>query len=240
MLIILNHWYEIKLRLIYVVLAFIVTFMTGYFYSDILMYIYVYPFIFICNDKKLIFTNLVEAFSSCLSISLNVSLLVTLFLFSYSMFSFLKPGLYEKELNLLKLSTKLFIMNLLFSICFVYLVVLPGVINFFTHFESYRLFELSLEAKISDYLELVLQCIFWISIIFQIPVLVFVCLYLNIIDVTSLIGKRKEFIILCFIVGALLSPPDIFTQLLIALPLWMLSEIAILIFIVIDEYSHSI
>jgi sec-independent protein translocase protein TatC len=98
-------------------------------------------------------------------------------------------------------------MNLLFSICFVYFVVLPGVINFFTHFESYRLFELSLEAKISDYLELVLQCIFWISIIFQIPVLVFVCLYLNIIDVTSLIGKRKEFIIVCFTVGALLSPP---------------------------------
>jgi Sec-independent protein secretion pathway component TatC len=96
MLIILNHWYEIKLRLIYVVLAFIVTFMTGYFYSDILMYIYVYPFIFICNDKKLIFTNLVEAFSSCLSISLNVSLVITLCFFTYSIVSFLKPGLYEK------------------------------------------------------------------------------------------------------------------------------------------------
>jgi sec-independent protein translocase protein TatC len=240
MLIILNHWYEIKLRLFYIVLAFIITFMTSYLYSDILMYIYVYPFILTCDDKKLIFTNLVEAFSSCLSISLNVSLLVTLFFFTYSMFSFLKPGLYEKELHLLKVSTKLFIMNLLFSIYFVYVVILPGVINFFTHFESYRLFELSLEAKISDYLELVLQCIFLISIVFQIPVLVFVCLYLKIFNVTSLIVKRKELIIVCFIVGALLSPPDIFTQLLIALPLWMLSEIAILIFIVIDEYSHSI
>jgi sec-independent protein translocase protein TatC len=70
------------------------------------------------------------------------------------------------------------------------------------------------------------------------PVVIFLCLYLNIIDVTSLIGRRKELIILCFIAGALLSPPDVFTQLLIALPLWILLEIAILIFIVIDEYSH--
>lgn len=238
MLIIFNHLYEIKLRLIYVVLAFIITFMTAYLYSDILMYIYVSPFVLTFDEKKLIFTNLVEAFFSCLSISLNISLSVSFFFFIYSLFSFFKPGLYEKELHLSKLITKLFITNLCFSICFVYFIVLPGVINFFIHFESSRLFELSLEAKISDYLELVLQCIFWINIIFQMPVVIFLCLYLNIIDVTSLIGRRKELIILCFIAGALLSPPDVFTQLLIALPLWILLEIAILIFIVIDEYSH--
>ena len=240
MLIILNHWYEIKLRLIYVVLTFITTLTTAYLYSDILMYIYVHPFVLIFEDKKLIFTNLLEAFSSCLSISLNVSLVITLCFFTYSIVSFLKPGLYEKELHLLKLSLKLFIINLCSSIYFVYVIVLPGVINFFSHFESSRLFELSLEAKISDYLELVLQCLFWISIIFQIPVLIFLCLYMNIIDVTGLIVKRKEFIIVCFIAGALLSPPDVFTQLLIALPLLMLLEIAILIFIIIDEYSHCI
>lgn len=240
MLIIFNHWYEIKLRLIYIVLAFIITFMTAYLHCDILMYIYVSPLVLIFDEKKLIFTNLVEAFSSCLSISLNLSLLVSFFFFIYSMFSFFKPGLYKKELHLLKLITKLFITNLCFSICFVYSVVLPGAINFFIHFESSRLFELSLEAKISDYLELVLQCIFWTNIIFQIPVVIFLCLHLNIIDVTSLISRRKELIIVCFIAGALLSPPDVFTQLLIALPLWILLEIAILIFIVIDEYSHCL
>ena len=240
MLIILNHWYELKLRLVYVIVSFLVTFITSYLYSDILMYIYVFPFILRFAEKKFIFTNLGEAFSSCLSISLNISLMVTFVFFIYSVMSFFKPGLYKKELHLLRICSKLLIVSLFLSVCFVYVVVLPGVINFFGHFESSRLFELTLEAKISDYLDLVLQCLFWSSLVFQTPVAIFLFVYLNIINVDSLLRKRKEFIVVCFIAGALLSPPDIFTQLLIALPLWVLLEITILIFLVIDEYGHRI
>ena len=84
MLIILNHWYELKLRLVYVLVSFLVTFITSYLYSDILMYIYVFPFVLRFAEKKFIFTNLGEAFSSCLSISLNISLMVTFVFFIYS------------------------------------------------------------------------------------------------------------------------------------------------------------
>ena len=240
MLTILNHWYELKLRVVYVIVTFLVTFVTSYLYSDILMYIYVFPFVLKFDEKKFIFTNLGEAFSSCLSMSLNISLVVTFFFFVYSMLSFFKPGLYKTELHLLRMCSKLLIINIFLSVCFVYFIVLPGVINFFGHFESSRLFELTLEAKISDYLELVLQCLFWISLVFQTPVVIFLFVYLNVINVDSLVRKRKEFILICFVAGALLSPPDIFTQLLIALPLWILLEITIFIFIVIDEYGHRI
>ena len=85
-----------------------------------------------------------------------------------------------------------------------------------------------------------MQCLFWISLVFQTPVAIFLFVYLNIINVDSLLRKRKEFIVVCFIAGALLSPPDIFTQLLIALPLWVLLEVTTLIFLVIDEYGHRI
>ena len=240
MLVILNHWYELKLRLVYVMVTFLATFVTSYLYSDILMYVYVFPFVVRFDEKKFIFTNLGEAFSSCLSISLHVSLAVTFFFFVYSVSSFFKPGLYKKELHLLRMCSKLLIVNIFFSVCFVYFIVLPGVINFFSHFESSHLFELTLEAKISDYLELVLQCLFWVSIAFQTPIAIFLFIYLNIINASDLVRKRKEFIIVCFIAGALLSPPDIFTQLLIAVPLWVFLEITIFIFIVIDEYGHRI
>lgn len=240
MLIILDHWFEIRSRLIYTSLSFIMTFMTSYLYSDIIMYICVSPFVSRFNDRKLIFTNLLEAFSSCLSISLNVTLMTTLFFLIYSIFSFLKPGLYESELYILRLSLQFLICNLCFSIYLVYFVILPAVIDFFTQFESSRLFELTLEAKISDYLELVLQCTFWISIIFQIPLLIFLCLRFNAINITELTKKRKEFIVICFIIGTLLSPPDIFTQLLIAFPLWMSLEITILICSINVEYSRCI
>ena len=240
MLTILNHWLELKLRSVYVILTFLVTFITSYLHSDTLMYIYVFPFVLKFGEKKFIFTNLSEAFSSCLSISMNLSLVTTFFFLIYSILSFLKSGLYKKELYLLKVCSKLSIASLFFSVCFVYFVVLPGVISFFTHFESSRLFELTLEAKISDYLELVLQCLFWVSLVFQTPVAIFLSVYSNIINVNGLAKKRKELIVVCFIAGALLSPPDVLTQLLIALPLWILLEITIFVFITIDEYAHCV
>jgi Sec-independent protein secretion pathway component TatC len=115
--------------------------------------------------------------------------------------------LYKKELYLLKVCSKLSIASLFFSVCFVYFVVLPGVISFFTHFESSRLFELTLEAKISDYLELVLQCLFWVSLVFQTPVAIFLSVYSNIINVNGLAKKKKRaysglFYCRCFIISS--------------------------------------
>lgn len=237
MLIILNHWYEVKIRLLYTIFSFTLTFIISYFYSEELMYFFVSPFVNRCNEKKIIFTNLSEAFSSCLLISLNFSFLSTLFVLIWMSICFFKSGLHKKEFKLLKLSFKLFVLNTFLCLSFVYFMILPNVINFFMQFEYSKLFELTLEAKIFDYLNLVLNCFFWVSFVLQLPIILFLLVYFNIIKLNSFVNKRKEFIVSCFILGALFSPPDIVTQLFIALPLLILSEIAILFFIVIDEYT---
>ena len=107
MLSIVNHWYELKLRFLYLIFSFILTFVVSYFYSDILMYFYVLPFISKFEQKRFIYTNLSEVFSSCLLVSLNITVVTTVLLSLYSIFCFLKPGLYKKEFYILKTSFKL-------------------------------------------------------------------------------------------------------------------------------------
>ena len=237
MLSIVNHWYELKLRFLYLIFSFILTFVVSYFYSDILMYFYVLPFISKFEQKRFIYTNLSEVFSSCLLVSLNITVVITVLLSLYSIFCFLKPGLYKKEFYIFKTSLKLLISSILISISFVYLIIFPGVIKFFIHFENFNFFDLSLEAKILDYLELAFSCLFWISFIFQVPIVVFLLIYFNLITINFFISWRKECILICFIFGALFSPPDVLTQLLIACPLWIFLESVILFFLVIDEYN---
>jgi sec-independent protein translocase protein TatC len=237
MLIILNHWYEVKIRLFYTIFSFMTTFTISYLYSDILMYFFVLPFVNKFDTKKFIFTNLSEAFSSCLLISLNFGSLLTSFVLIWMLLCFLKSGLYQKELKIIRLSMKLFVLSTIFCLVFVYFLIIPGMISFFGQFESSKLFELTLEARIFDYLNLILNCFFWVSFVLQLPTMFFLLIYFNIIKINLFLHRRKELIVFCFILGALFSPPDILTQLLIAFPLLVLSEIAILFFIAIDEYT---
>lgn len=240
MLTILNHWHELKIRIGYIILSFSVTLVVAYFYSEILVYIYVVPFIDKFEQKKFIFTNLSEAFYSCLFLSLNLSIITSVIYALYMVFSFLKVGLYEKEYYILKTIIIFITMSLVSSIFFVYFFILPRIFSFFVNFESSKLFELTLEARIFEYLDLVQNCLFWVSFVFQIPVLLFLLIYLDILNIELLLNRRKECTIICFIIGALLSPPDVFTQVLIALPLCVLLEVVILLFILIDEYNFGL
>ena len=237
MLTILNHWYELKVRIGYVILSFSITFMTSYVYSETLIYICVMPFMGNHEEKKFIFTNLSEAFYSCLFLSLNVSITLSMVYILYMAFSFLKSGLYRKEFYTLKMIISFISLSLIIGIYLVYLIILPRIFSFFISFESSRLFELTLEARIFEYLDLVQTCLFWISFVFQIPVVLFFLMYLKLLNLGLLIKRRKESIIICFIIGALFSPPDVFTQVLIAFPLSILLETTILLFMIIDEYN---
>jgi len=237
MLVVLSHWYELKIRFFYLIISFVFTLVVSYFYSEVILYFYVAPFINEFEEKKFIFTDLSEGFSSCLSVSFNTSILLWFILIVHSVNSFLICGLYKKEYFILKSIFVLFSLSLIFSFYTYNLFILPSIISFFGHFESSKLFELSLEAKISDYLKLVFSCFYVISFTFQLPVIFFFLIYSNKIKVSFLMTKRKESIVFIFVLGALFSPPDILTQMLIVFPLLLLLEVSILFFMIVEEYS---
>lgn len=111
------------------------------------------------------------------------------------------------------------------------------MLTFFSYFESFSLFELTLEAKIFDYVGFTLNLIYLLTIVFQIPLIVPFLIFMRVIRVDYLLMKRKELTFLFFVLGALLSPPDLLSQLFIAIPLFLFMELLLFFLILSTEYD---
>ena len=237
MLLILDNLLEIKTRTLYVIFSFISSLIASYFYSDILIYVWVLPFVERVNSKKLIFTSLSEAFSSCIFVSLNVSSILSVIFLTYNAFCFVKPGLHKSEYHILRNFCKLLMVSLMSSLFFVYSFLIPLILNFFLKFEQSKLFELTLEAKIFEYLELISKLTFLLIGTLQLPMIAVFLVFTNMLNSKTLVNRRKEFLLTFFIIGALFSPPDVSIQLLIGNILFVIFESLIFGFGIVEEYD---
>lgn len=230
------HIFELKFRFFYVFLSFFLTFVFSYIYAEKLMYLYVLPFLKIqlLSHKILltnfIFTDLSEPFYSYVYISTFISIYFSFLIFLYNFFSYLKMGLFFYEKQLLgKFLTFFFIyINLVFILISHF--ILPTFLNFFLSFEKPGLgkfFSIRFEAKLFDYIILNNKLIFSSLLIFLIPFFIFLLLELKIISTQLLKTNRRIFILFFFILGAIFSPPDLYSQILIALPLFCCFELII-------------
>ena len=119
----------------------------------------------------------------------------------------------------------------LLGLIFVYYIILPLSWSFFLSYEniSFGAIAVKLEAKISEYLNLIVSMILSFGIAFQIPILLALSVKIGLIDTNFLRAKRRFAIVIIFIVAAFLTPPDIISQILLALPMLLLYEISIVI-----------
>lgn len=237
MLPISDHWFEIKTIFFYLCLCFIITFITGYVYSNILVYCFVFPFIEKFGDKRFIFNTLGEAFSTCILISFNIAFFSMVCFFLFSLYIYIKPGLYKREKKHTEKFLTIFFINLFISFFVFFAFLFPFVLSFFSYFESFSLFELTLEARIFDYVELIFNSIFLLIFVFQLPIIVLFLIYIRVVRLEYLIVKRREFTFLFFVIGALLSPPDLLSQLFVAMPLFLLMEVLLFYLILSSEYD---
>ena len=233
-----DHWFEIKTITVYLFLCFTITFITGYIYSNTLIYCFVFSFIEKFGDKRFIFNTLGEAFSTCILISFNVAIFSTLCFCLLSLYIYIKPGLHKQESKNIKRFFCLFFINFLISFFIFLYFLFPSVLTFFSYFESFSLFELTLEAKIFDYVGLTLNLIYLLTIVFQIPLIVPFLISMRLIRVDYLISKRKELTFIFFVLGALLSPPELLSQLFVAVPLFLLMELLLFSLILSAEYGR--
>ncbi|MBF0280258.1 MAG: twin-arginine translocase subunit TatC [SAR324 cluster bacterium] len=174
----------------------------------------------------LVFDELTEPFFTYLRIGLYTSLFLTLPFTLGQVWLFAKPALYPKERKLfwpfLILSYPLFIGGGLFG----YFVVIPFGYDFFLSFQN-TFTEPSL--RMSAYLSLTIRLLFVFGLIFELPIVSLFLTRLGVIDAPWLKRNRKYAIIAIFVVAAILTPPDVFTQTLMAGPLIVLYEISILV-----------
>ncbi|MDF2965522.1 MAG: Sec-independent protein translocase protein TatC [Rickettsiaceae bacterium] len=232
------HLKEFKLRLIYILVFYVVSVGILYIYSDDLYQFLLNPLESVINKqgKSMIFTNLVEVFFSYLKLSTSAAFMLVIPIIAYNIYTFLAPGLYPDERKMLAMITLTSPLLYWFGVLFCYYIVIPKAWEFFLSFENHSAkIPIVLEAKVSEYLQLVVDLAVAFGIAFQLPVILLILTLIGVISPRTLENKRRFAIVIIFILGGILTPPDIFSQFALAIPMLLLYEISIKICKIVEH-----
>ena len=182
-------------------------------------------------ERRLIFTALQETFMTYIKVSFFAAFFITSPYILIQIWKFIAPGLYQDEKT--AIMPYLVITPILFLLggMLVYYLIMPLAIKFFLSFESVGLstsLPIQLEAKVNEYLSLVMKLIFAFGLSFQLPVVLSLLARIGIVDTQFLKERRKYVVVIIFAAAAVLTPPDPVTQIGLAIPLLFLYELSIL------------
>ncbi len=224
---ILTHLRELRRRFQIAILAYILGVMVLMNFSSSVFDFMAIPLrSALPPDTPLIFLNAPDVFFTYLKIALVLSIFVTAPITFYQIWAFITPGLYQHERKLF-LGFFFASLILLFSgAAFAFYAVFPMIFSFFLSFSSDTIQAMP---AIKEYLTLVLKLLFAFGASFQVPIIVIALVRLDIMDVASMAAKRRYVIVWAFILSAILTPPDIISQIMLALPMYVLYEIGLLL-----------
>lgn len=229
-----SHLAELRQRLIHSFIFLIIFFVICYFFSEYIYGFLVDPFAQAVKDdnsnRRLIFTALQETFLTYLKVSFFTAFFVTCPYILMQIWKFVAPGLYKHEKK--AIMPYLILTPILFFLggMLVYYLIMPLAIKFFLSFESTGAstnLPIQLEAKVNEYLSLVMKLIFAFGISFQLPVVLSLLARIGIVDSDFLRTRRKYVVVIIFAAAAILTPPDPITQIGLAIPLLILYELSI-------------
>ena len=230
----ISHLTELRTRLIHSIIFLFIFFIFSYFFAEYLYGFLVEPYAqAVKNDetsRRLIFTALQETFLTYLKVAFFASFFVTSPFILIQIWKFIAPGLYDHEKS--AIMPYLVLTPILFFLggALVYYLIMPLAIKFFLSFESVGLstsLPIQLEAKVNEYLSLVMKLIFAFGLSFQLPVVLSLLARIGIVDSQFLKDRRKYVVVIIFATAALLTPPDPITQIGLAIPLLILYELSI-------------
>jgi sec-independent protein translocase protein TatC len=229
----LEHLLDLKLRLTYSVIAWLAATIVCYIFIADILHFLMQPLAEAYDDpqeKRLIFTSLPEAFVAYIKLSMIAGFFIAFPAIAFQLYRFIAPALYARE----KRAMLPFIISapLLFysGAALAYYYIFPAAWQFFVSFElpsSAAAMPIQLEAKLSEYLGLITSIVLAFGISFQLPLVLLLLIKAKIIEVEMLKKARRYAIVGLLIVSAVLTPPDIISQIGLFIPLYGLYEIAI-------------
>ncbi len=220
------HLIELRNRLLKAVLVILLLFAGLYSFANELYSFISEPLrMLLPEGSSLIATEVASPFLAPLKLTFALSVLISIPYTLYQAWSFIAPALYKEEKTI---AIPLLISSVLLFYCgvaFAYFVVLPLIFGFFT---SVGPGEVAVMTDINNYLNFVLKLFFAFGVTFEIPVATYLLIKAGVTTVASLSKKRPYVFLGCFVIGMLITPPDIFSQTLLAIPMWLLFEIGLI------------
>ncbi|OGT37131.1 MAG: twin arginine-targeting protein translocase TatC [Gammaproteobacteria bacterium RIFCSPHIGHO2_12_FULL_38_14] len=217
---------ELRTRLIYSCIVLFILLAVFLYFANHLYTILAYPLLKFLPEGHLIATQIISPFMVPFKLAFLAAFLTAIPFFLYQLWCFIAPALYGYERRLiwpfLLASTVLFYAGMAFA----YLIIFPMLFRFLARIAPVGVV---LSPDINEYLGFSIQLLMVFGVVFEIPIAMVVLVFANIVSRSRLIKMRSYAILGAFIIGMLFAPPDVFSQTVLAIPIWLLYEAGLIL-----------
>lgn len=224
----LQHFSELRKRLLFFLLCFSVAFCVGWAISPYIQNFLISPLLYVWSDATMLYAGLTDGLMIKLSLAWFFSLFVSIPIGLWEIWAFVAPGLHKNEkqfiIPIFLFSPVLFIIGAAFA----FYVLFPYVFSFFIELNKSGEVPSLIIPVVKDYLLFAIGLLKIFGLAFQLPLVLILLNRIGVLQRSTVISARRYAIVVIVILAAVLTPPDVVSQLLLGIPMWILYELSIL------------